>query len=226
LNFSDISFSSPSDVKLFHFEGGSWIDVTVSLDTINNIVCGSVTSLSPFAVFQSSARQLTALGPASVWVGLKNSDDVGIKFDLLAEVLKNGTVVGSGQVNGVPGGSSGFNNAILRTIALALPSSVGFGSSDTLGFRLSVRSAVNVTGHPRGTARLWFNDSAANSRFRATISGSANDYYLTGTTSPATFALSKNAPGTGPKRTVDVLVDRNAGGNPFKPFGTWTTATP
>ena len=58
---------------------------------------------------------MTAVGPANVWIGLKNSDDVGTRFDLLAEVLKNGTVIGSGQVNSVSGGSSGFNNAILDT---------------------------------------------------------------------------------------------------------------
>lgn len=28
-------------------------------------------------------------------------------------------------------------------------------------------------------------------------------------------------PGAGPKKTIDVLVNRNVGGNPFKPFGTW-----
>ena len=65
---------------------------------------------------------LTSVGPVSVWLGLKNSDDVGTKFDLLAEILRNGQVIGSGQLNSVAGGSSGFNNAILRTINLALPS--------------------------------------------------------------------------------------------------------
>jgi hypothetical protein len=35
------------------------------------------------------------------------------------------------------------------------------------------------------------------------------------------FALSL-AVGTGPRATIDVFVDRAVGGNPFKPFGTWT----
>ena len=38
--------------------------------------------------------------------------DVGTYFDLRVELLKNGVVVASGQVDGVSGGSSGFNNAI------------------------------------------------------------------------------------------------------------------
>lgn len=163
-----------------------------------------------------TAPQLTALGPAKVWLGLKNSDDVGTKFDLLAEVLKNGSLVGSGQLNGVPGGSSGFNNAVLRTINLALSSPVSVVAGDTLSVRLSVRSAVGVSGHRSGTARLWFNDAAANSRFGATIGAATNDYFLLDG-----FALG-TAAGAGAKKTIDVFVDRAAGGNPFKPFGTWS----
>lgn len=159
---------------------------------------------------------MTALGPAQIWLGLKNSDDVGTKFDLLAEVLKNGSLVGSGQLNNVPGGSSGFNNAVLRTINLALSLPVNVSAGDTLSIKLSVRIAVGVAGHRSGTARLWFNDSAANSRFGATIGGATADYFLRDG-----FALG-NAAGPGPKKTIDVFVDRAVGGNPFKPFGTWS----
>jgi hypothetical protein len=161
-------------------------------------------------------NQLTELGPAKVWIGLKNSDDVGTKFDLLAEALKNGSLVGSGTLNGVPGGSSGFNNAVLRTLNLALASPVSVGPADTLSIRLSVRIAVGVPGHRSGTARLWFNDTAANSRFDATIGGLTSDYFLL-----SGFTLG-TATGPGPKKTIDVFVDRAAGGNPFKPFGTWS----
>lgn len=35
-------------LRLFHHEGGRWVDITTSLDTVNNIICGVVTSLSPF----------------------------------------------------------------------------------------------------------------------------------------------------------------------------------
>jgi uncharacterized repeat protein (TIGR01451 family) len=158
--------------------------------------------------------QLSALGQTQIWVGLKNSDDVGTKFDLLAEVLRNGVVVGSGQLNGVAGGSSGFNNAILDAISMSL-ATPGDACSGTLSLRLSVRVAAN-SGHVSGTARLWFNDSAANSRFSGTVGGSAFTYYLRDG-----FVLAAT-PGPGPKKTVDVTVNRNQNGNPFKPFGTWT----
>jgi probable HAF family extracellular repeat protein len=38
-----------SPPQLFHYENGAWIDVTTSVN--GSIVCGSVTSLSPFALF-------------------------------------------------------------------------------------------------------------------------------------------------------------------------------
>jgi len=179
--------------------------------TITNAPCPA--SFDDVTITSGGSTTVSALGNANVWVGLKNSDDVGVKFDFLAEVLKNGVVVASTQVNDQPGGSSGFNNAILRTIGLTLSSSQSFCAGDTLSFRLSVRVAAS-SGHVSGTARLWYNDAAANSRFNATVNGSPTDYFLRDL-----FLLDTT---TGPgKKTSDVLVNRNVGGNPFKPFGTW-----
>jgi hypothetical protein len=167
--------------------------------------------------FTVTVTQAGTTSSAKVWVGLKNSDDVGTKFDLLAEVFKNGEPVALGQLNDVPGGSSSFNNAVLDTINLALTGSVSFSPGDVLTFRLSVRVAAS-SGHVNGTARLWFNDSAANSRISGTVcSGgtTADQFLLDG------FALGTSA-GPGPKKTIDVTVNRNVGGNPFKPFATWS----
>ena len=50
VNYSGITFSGPP--RLFHYQGGAWVDVTTSVDTVNQIVCGQVSSLSPFAIFQ------------------------------------------------------------------------------------------------------------------------------------------------------------------------------
>jgi hypothetical protein len=162
----------------------------------------------------AGSSKLTALSPADVWIGLKNSDDVGTNFDLKAEVFRNGTLIGSGETDNVSGGSSGFNNAKDRAIALALSSTTDpICSGDTLSIRLSVRVTL-VGGHTSGTARLWYNDSAADSHFDATIGGVNSNFYLLNG-----FVLG-TSPGTGPKLTIDVFVSRT-GGNPFKPFGTW-----
>jgi uncharacterized membrane protein len=47
-------FDNEGGIALFHFESGAWHNVTTSLDTNANKVCGQVTSLSPFALFESS----------------------------------------------------------------------------------------------------------------------------------------------------------------------------
>ena len=96
------------------------------------------------------------------------------------------TLIGSGQINGVPGGSSGFHNAKLQSIPLALlgPDPVPFGIADTLNLKVSVRNACTGSGKNSGTARLWFNDAAASSRFDATIEGTVSNYFLRSGSAP------------------------------------------
>jgi hypothetical protein len=134
-------------------------------------------------------------------VGLKNGDGVGTNVDLRAEVLENGTVVSSGQLNGIPGGSSGFNNAKLNTVLLTLFASVEVSSGETFSLKRSVRNTCFGKTHNSGTARLSFNDSQANSRFGATIGDTPSDFCLRDG-----FALS-TTPEAGPKKTIDVVVD-------------------
>jgi hypothetical protein len=217
IDFSNVTFPPGADLRLLHYENGNWVDVTTSGPS-GNIICGSVTSLSPFTVAQN-LNLVNALAPANVWLGLKNSDDVGTKFDLLAEVFKDGNLIGTGQINSVPGGSSGFNNASLRTIPLSLNTASSCCGGGTLSIRISVRVAAD-SGHRSGTARLWYNDAQANSNFGATIGTSPRNYYLLNVPALATSV------GPGPKKTIDVKVDRPVGGNPFKAFGTWVIAIP
>jgi CSLREA domain-containing protein len=191
------------------------VGVTTVTITVRDAANNSATCQTTFTVTQQGL-QLTAVGPANMWIGLKNSDDVGTKFDLLAEVLRNGVVVASGQLNDVPGGSSGFNNAVQRSINMALTNgAVTFLNGDTASFRLSARISASSS-HTSGTARLWYNDSAANSRVQGTVNGMTGNAYLRDG-----FTLATSA-GNGPKKTADVTVNRNVGGNPFKPFGTWS----
>jgi alpha-tubulin suppressor-like RCC1 family protein len=199
---------------------GSAIDTTTVGTKSFTVTAADVSgnsSSSTVSYTVSLGGTFTAVSPANVWLGLKNSDDVGTNFDLLAEVLKNGVVVGNGQLNSVSGGSSGFNNAVQRAIATSLSAPASIGPGDTLAIRVSVRIATGVGGHTSGTARLWLGDATANSRLDAVVNGVARTFYLTNGS-----ALSLT-PGTGPRTTIDVFVDRASAGNPFKPFGTWST---
>jgi streptogramin lyase len=49
IDYSGSSFG-PGPIVLLHYEGGTWVDVTTSVDTTNEVVCGDVDSFSPFVV--------------------------------------------------------------------------------------------------------------------------------------------------------------------------------
>ena len=50
LGYSDGISSNESGLKLFHRVGTTWINITESVDTANNKVCGTTSSLSPFTI--------------------------------------------------------------------------------------------------------------------------------------------------------------------------------
>ena len=50
VSYDGVTFSGAVPA-LFHFQNNNWVDVTTSVDGVNQVVCGSVTSFSPFAVF-------------------------------------------------------------------------------------------------------------------------------------------------------------------------------
>jgi len=72
IHYSGITFTQPP--HLFHLENGVWVDRTTSIDPVNMIVCGTVPSFSPFALFaplpvltitaNSIARQYGRANPA------------------------------------------------------------------------------------------------------------------------------------------------------------------
>ncbi len=175
---------------------------------------GDISTSSPISV-QVQLKPLTSLGPAQLWLGVRTGGDVGTEFDLLAEVFRNGALIGSGQLNNAPVGGVNFNSVVQQTIGLTQVPSTGFRTGDTLSIRLSVRIAASSP-NKNGTVRLWFNDGAANSGFAATIGGVANNYYL------RSGSVLTTTPGPGPRTTLDVTVKR-ADGSQFTPFGTWST---
>ena len=54
IQFSGIGFSDPSNLRLLHYDSASatWIDVTTSLDSGTQTICGATSSFSPFAIVQ------------------------------------------------------------------------------------------------------------------------------------------------------------------------------
>ncbi len=165
--------------------------------------------------YNSCAEELE-VSPAEIWIGLKNSDDVGTRFDLKAEVFENGSLIGSGETRRRP---RRLERLQQRRPPDDQPRPRPPRERPCAPATRSPSRSPSVsppTGHRSGTARLWYNDAAANSRFGVTVLGTTSNLYLLDG-----FVLG-TSPGAGPRKTIDVFVDRAENGNPFKPFGTWS----
>jgi streptogramin lyase len=66
INYTGTGFGNENRLKLYHFEEGvGWVDITTSIDTVNDTICGTTTSLSPFAVLEEMAPVLIDIKPGS-----------------------------------------------------------------------------------------------------------------------------------------------------------------
>ncbi len=104
-----------------------------------------------------------------VWIGLKNSDAIGLRLDLRVEVSQDGVRTFEGVAEDVTSGSSGINNAKLHTISLgettgSPPAQGGCAGTEGLCLRVAVRVSCSGVGHDNGIPRLWYNNKAADSR--------------------------------------------------------------
>ncbi len=90
---------------------------------------------------------LDTLGELRVWLGLKNSDDQGTRFDLRAEVYQNGELITAGETYCITGVTRNANQA--KEVAVAFPpfSTVNFdGLEDMLSLKVLVRIGTNGSG--------------------------------------------------------------------------------
>jgi hypothetical protein len=120
---------------------------------------------------------LNALGDSHVWLGLKNSDDIGTNFDLRVEVRQNGaTLVGSGETYCVQGLTR--NPSLAKEVVVPFPSltATAFdGLADRLSFTVITRIGTNGSGSSCGGhsnavgLRLYYDAGSALSQFAATF---------------------------------------------------------
>ncbi len=121
-----------------------------------------------------AAGTMTALSDLHVWLGLKNSDDQGTRFDLRAEVYKNGALVAAGETYCIQGVTRNPNLAKEVTLSLASFSPVTF-NGDGLSLKVLTRIGTNGAGgfcggHSNAVGlRLYFDASSRPSRFGATF---------------------------------------------------------
>ena len=167
--------------------------------------------------------------PGEMWVGLKNSDSVGLRVDLAVDVLTDdGTEIYTGFLANQTTGSSGFNNALLKTLDLVGTEVTPLPHIKTV--IVAARRTCFGTGHNNGIVRLWYNGKSvdsgsardAGSRIDATLGGVAGNYYLRDNfaldLAAGTSRLSADATLDSKSPCTDgVSLDR-----PFTVLGTWT----
>jgi len=151
-----------------------------------------------------------------VWISLKDPTDLTVKFDLKAEISKENILVSSGQLTSVSPGSGilGFTSATLETIPFSSNTPVTIPQGTVLKLTLSVRNACSGSLRNQGIARLWYNDSKADSKLGVILGNSVQNYFLHNN-----FLLGTTT-GVVPKKTIDI--QSGARCSSFKPFGTWS----
>jgi hypothetical protein len=122
------------------------------------------------------AGTLTQLNDLHAWLGLKNGDDQGARFDLRAEVYKNGVLVAAGETYCIQGVARNPNLAKEAVVSFDSFSPVTLnGSTDELSLKVLTRigsdgNGGSCGGHGNATGlRLYFDSVSRPSRFSAMI---------------------------------------------------------
>ncbi len=183
----------------------------------------------------ADSRALTALSPTTVWVGLKNSDNQGARFDVRAQLLRNGQPVASGLARCVTGITR--NPTLAKEVVFAWDAiaPVTLEDGDVLSMRVSTRIGTNPNdthcgGHSSAAGlRLYYDAAARQSRFDATISPAANTmHYLHSDgaackNAPSVGVTTKTTDATPPLAPANTEKCRDSAGVNFKTGNAWQT---
>jgi len=181
IDYHGIAYDNELLLKLFHYEGDAWVDITSFLDTSNDIICGLASSLSPFAVFEENIAPVigeigAAVDPVSVdtlvtaWASftdLNTSDTHTATWDWGDGTITGGVITeadGSGSAEG----SHSYTTPGIYTVSLIVTDNdAGVG---TLDYRYV------VVYDPEGgfvTGGGWINSPAGAYRDNPSLTGKA-----------------------------------------------------
>jgi len=191
---------------------------------------------------------ITDVQPAGLYFTLANTDDINTNFDIRAELLLNGDVIGSGIARCVPtaGPAGTFIPRNIPGHAVSVP--VDFPpyqllvSGDVLSMRVSARIGTNPDdsscgGHVSAVGLRFFYDSVADpSQIAITINPDPTQtlyFHSNGTTCGNSLGessgvtartLSNVAPNAASPRCKEVGAMSRNNGNPWTLFSTWSLA--
>jgi len=163
---------------------------------------------------QTMDRRLAVLGVARLWLGLKNSDDQGARFDVRVQVEKDGVPVATGELHCVTGIVRNPDKALEVIVPFPTDPAIAVGAGDVI--TVSVRAGTTPTGafcggHASATGVRLYYDSA-------TRPARVGELYLH-RASGGTF--DSIAPLAGPPALKDSPATTLSGGNPWRLAGTW-----
>ncbi|CAN5589252.1 hypothetical protein BH23CHL5_BH23CHL5_20410 [soil metagenome] len=96
LSYDPDAFENAAELALLHYDGDAWQDVTIFNDPISGEICGSVNSLSPFAIVQAAAPEPEPMvitgfyAPVDMGDGVVNTVKGGSTVPLKFEVHQDG----------------------------------------------------------------------------------------------------------------------------------------
>jgi uncharacterized repeat protein (TIGR01451 family) len=167
IDFSNVSFPPGSTLRLLHFEGGVWVDVTTSGPS-GNIICGSVTSLSPFTIAQV----------------------IGTDLAITKTVVPDSVLTGSNVTNTITVVNNGPNAAGDLTVTDTLPASTTFVSCSSTGGGVCGGSGNNRT--------VTFTSLAAGASATITLVANVNCSLANGTAISNVASVSSATPDSNP----------------------------
>ena len=175
ISYADVAFIDPAALRLYHYDTGisTWVDVTSSVDTDAKLVCGTVTSLSPFALVQARPA-FTSGASTTMTVGVNGSFPIatsGFKHPSLTVVgsLPSGVTLtdhgdGTAALAGTPATAAGAVYPITlrgseagvtvdQAFTLTIREASAFTSAAATTFTIGVPGTFTVAtrGYPRPT---------------------------------------------------------------------------
>ena len=118
-----------------------------------------------------SPGRLVFAGDLDTWIGLKNSDDQGTRFDLRAELYRNGMLVAGGLTRCIQGVTRDPNSAKEVRVAFGRFPTTLFTGKDVLALKVLTRIGTNTDGslcggHSNAVGlRLYFDSTNRPSSF-------------------------------------------------------------
>jgi len=178
-----------------------------------------------------SAASIGATSPASLWLGLKNSDDQGTRFDVRVALRVNGTLVAEGETRCVTGLTRNPGQAKEVSVPFGPVASNALVTGDVITFEVSTRIGTNPNGTKCGGhgnavgLRLYFDALSRASRFGAEITpnplasqflhASSGELLFDATTPVSSVAQQQDS---GPIQF--------SGGNAWQTVGSWRRVVP